>query len=157
MTPSPPSTERRRPVGSFTRQQVADYAARTGLAVEVPGLVDAAVVPALTEHGSPGKADARAEKFIQRDIARALKQAGYLHVWHRLDKPTGGTLGTPDFLVFLEGGRCCLLEVKTATGKLSPWQKEFAARCARKRVPCFTVRSVCHAMECVRAVERTGK
>ena len=38
-----------------------------------------------------------------------------------------GRAGSPDFLLFLDGGRCWHLEVKTKTGRQSKSQKEYQA------------------------------
>jgi hypothetical protein len=56
-------------------------------------------------------------------------------------KLQGGTTGMPDRLYLLPGGRCWLVEFKTATGRLSPRQLLVHAALAQRDHPVTVVRT----------------
>lgn len=56
-------------------------------------------------------------------------------------KAMGQLAGMPDILIF-SGGRGYCLEVKTATGRLSPAQKLVHEILARQGIPCAVVRNI---------------
>ena len=135
----------------FTRPDVsrAFRAANPALYPATP----AAVAMLAGETGSETRADTRAEKVLQQDIAAALAKAGYTFRKQRTDQCSGMTPGWPDIDVLLPGGRTVFLEVKNAKGKLSPFQRAMHIRIAELGHHVFVVRSVEHALEVVRAVE----
>ena len=74
------------------------------------------------------KADAKAEKELQRQITTYLREHRGLVVGvQRMDKPTTMPVGWPD-MVFVFCGVPVALEVKTSFGRLSPEQIEMAQR-----------------------------
>lgn len=52
-------------------------------------------------------------------------------IHHRTDIPSGIEEGAPDFTIFLPGGKTCLIECKTRTGKLSEKQRNWAHEAAK--------------------------
>ena len=58
-----------------------------------------------------------------------------------------GRAGSPDFLLFLDGGRCWHLEVKTKTGRQSKSQKEYQAMVEALGHRYLIVRSVGEVVE----------
>ena len=67
-------------------------------------------------------------------------------------KATGMTAGAPDLLIY-RNGKHALIEVKSATGRLSPAQIEMHARLAKQG---WTVHVVRSQDEAVRALESEG-
>lgn len=67
------------------------------------------------------------ERAEQSKFWRHLKDQGVemSTVWHRLDKRTGSTPGTPDFMVPLSGGRTLWMEFKLPGNTLSEDQEKF--------------------------------
>ena len=67
------------------------------------------------------------ERQEQGKFAAWLKtqwSAGLLwYIWQRTDKKATGTIGQPDFGVFLGGGRSYLVEFKAPGGELTPPQR----------------------------------
>lgn len=57
-------------------------------------------------------------------------------------KAEGVRAGVPDLGLILPDGRAAFLEVKTATGGLSPLQRGFRDWCAARGVPWALVRSI---------------
>ena len=58
-------------------------------------------------------------------------------------KAMGVVAGTPDLVLVLPSGRSAWWEIKVSTGRLSPQQKEFAAR----------LTELCHEWAIIRSVE----
>ena len=84
----------------------------------------------------------------EKPIAQALQQAGAI-VW-RLS-----AADLPDLLVGWQG-RLILLEVKSAKGKLEPGQERFHATARALNLPCYVVRSVAEALECLGITDGTS-
>lgn len=98
------------------------------------------------------------EAKIQAAIVKALRQNGYF--CHSVSNEAAGdnpvrqgqfiTMGlypgVADLVVWLPGGRVGYLEIKTATGKLSPNQEKFRDRCLSAGVPWGIARSVEEAL-----------
>ena len=138
----------------FTRPDVSQAfrAANPHLFPSTP----AAVAMLTSDTGSPTVADTRAEAVLQREIGRALSRAGYTFRKQRTDQRSGMTAGWPDMDVLLPGGRVVYLEVKNAKGRLSPFQRNMHLRMAQLGHHVFIVKSVAHALEVVRAVEKAS-
>lgn len=95
------------------------------------------------------------EEQIHCSIADLLRFKGHPNLiwWHTPNgelrtgrtgvklKRMGVIPGVPDFCLVLPDGRAAFLEVKSATGRLSPEQKAFAERCAASGAVCTVVRS----------------
>lgn len=59
------------------------------------------------------------ERDIEKELKAAIeKEGGLCYKW-----VSPGNNGVPDRIVILPGGDVCFLELKTATGKVSPIQK----------------------------------
>lgn len=94
----------------------------------------------------------RKESEIQRAILDYLKLRG-IFAWRMKNEGTydprsgrwragTGTRGLPDIGGVLPSGRALLIEVKTATGRVSPTQKAFLARAVDAGALAFVARSV---------------
>ena len=67
------------------------------------------------------------ESDIERYLVRrTIEHGGVAYKW-----VSPGRVGVADRIVLLPGGVVWFVELKTATGRLSPWQKVFAADMAR--------------------------
>jgi hypothetical protein len=80
------------------------------------------------------------EKEITHSIRSLLKQFGIFH-WKNFGGPMGEK-GVPDILGILKDGRFLGIEVKTATGKLSPHQEKFIQSINNTGGVAFVARSV---------------
>lgn len=69
----------------------------------------------------------RNEAELHEQIAAYCNGRGWLALHGRMDKPTGRTLGEPDFIIWAESPKVFLLECKRPGGKLSPVQQQTAA------------------------------
>lgn len=104
------------------------------------------------------------ESEVQKSIAKQLELLGYMVV--RVNSSTSftehgtrlsayrvvninATAGHADLAVYKDG-RVWMLEVKTATGRVSPTQTKFSDCCLRYGVPYAVVRSVDDAVTFVR-------
>jgi hypothetical protein len=77
------------------------------------------------------------EKDIERYLVRrAIEHGGKAYKW-----VSPGHVGVADRIVMLPGGVVWLVELKTATGRLSPLQKIFAADMARMGINYIVIRS----------------
>ena len=77
------------------------------------------------------------EKDIERYLVRrAIEHGGKAYKW-----VSPGHVGVADRIVMLPGGVVWLVELKTATGRLSPLQKVFAADMARMGINYIVIRS----------------
>ena len=79
--------------------------------------------------------------ILERDIERYLvrrvtAQGGIAYKW-----VSPGRAGVADRIVLLPGGRVWFVELKTAKGRLSPWQKVFAAEMRRMGMNYIVIRS----------------
>ena len=77
--------------------------------------------------------------FNEAGQGSAVKQGQYISM--------GLYPGVADLVVWLPGVRIGYMEVKTATGKQSPGQVKFQARCEASGVPYVVVRSVDEALK----------
>lgn len=71
------------------------------------------------------------EADLHGDIAEYCRQHGWLAFHGRMDKPSGRTLGEPDFTILAPGGKVFFVEAKTRTGKRSHEQLAVAAMAAQ--------------------------
>jgi hypothetical protein len=69
----------------------------------------------------------REEADLHGQIVEFCRGRGWLPLHSRMDKPTGRTLGEPDFIIFAEFPKLYLLECKKPGGKLSPVQQQTLA------------------------------
>ena len=77
------------------------------------------------------------ERDIERYLVRrAIEQGGKAYKW-----VSPGHVGVADRIVLLPGGVVWFVELKTATGRLSPWQKVFAADMRRMGMNYVVIRS----------------
>ena len=77
------------------------------------------------------------EKDIERYLVRrAIEHGGKAYKW-----VSPGHVGVADRIVLLPGGVVWFVELKTATGRLSPWQKVFAAEMRRMGMNYIVIRS----------------
>ena len=93
------------------------------------------------------------EAHIQADIVKFLRTAGVFVHSVPNEAPGSNAIrqgqmitmglfpGVADLVAWLPSG-IAYIEVKTETGKLSPRQEKFRARCAEYGVPYYVVRSV---------------
>lgn len=80
------------------------------------------------------------EKATQQHIKQYLRLKGCWY--YDLSQPRAAmqTPGLPDLLVFMP--KLVFIEVKSATGRLTPAQRDFQARCAAAQVSYLVARSV---------------
>ena len=77
------------------------------------------------------------ERDIERHLVRrAIEQGGKAYKW-----VSPGHVGVADRIVLLPGGVVWFVELKTAKGRLSPWQKLFAAEMRRMGMNYIVIRS----------------
>ena len=102
------------------------------------------------------------EAKIQAEIVKALRAAGF---WcHSVpNNAAGGNAirqgqeitiglypGVADLVVWLPGGRVMYMEIKTPTGKQSPAQVKFQARCEAAGIPYAVARSVEESLKIIK-------
>ena len=77
------------------------------------------------------------EKEIERYLVRrAIEHGGKASKW-----VSPGRVGVADRIVLMPRGKVWFVELKTATGRLSPWQKVFAAEMRRMRMNYIVITS----------------
>ena len=77
------------------------------------------------------------ESDIERYLVRrTIEHGGVAYTW-----VSPGRVGVADRIVLLPGGVVWFVELKTATGRLSPWQKVFAAEMRRMGMNYIVIRS----------------
>jgi Holliday junction resolvase len=77
------------------------------------------------------------EKDIERYLVRRItERGGKAYKW-----VSPGHVGVADRIVMLPGGVVWVVELKTATGRMSPLQKVFAADMARMGINYIVIRS----------------
>jgi hypothetical protein len=79
--------------------------------------------------------------ILERDIERYLVRRTIEHGGVAYKWVSPGRVGVADRIVLLPGGVVWFVELKTATGRLSPWQKLFAAEMARLELNYIVIRS----------------
>jgi hypothetical protein len=107
----------------------------------------------LTDAEAISEAAVKPERQEQRTFARELVRGDLPFYWHRTDKPTGATAGTPDFIVGV-GGQTLWIEFKTDIGVFSDAQIQFARRLGAQGITLHICRSAAEAIEVVKRVLR---
>ena len=79
--------------------------------------------------------------LLERDIERYLVRRTIEHGGVAYKWVSPGHVGVADRIVLLPGGVVWFVELKTATGRLSPLQKVFAADMRRMRMNYIVIRS----------------
>ena len=79
--------------------------------------------------------------ILERDIERYLVRRTIEHGGKAYKWVSPGHVGVADRIVLLPGGVVWFVELKTATGRLSPWQKVFAADMRRMGMNYIVIRS----------------
>ena len=79
--------------------------------------------------------------LLERDIERYLVRRAIEHGGKAYKWVSPGHVGVTDRIVLLPGGRVWFVELKTATGRLSPLQKVFAADLHRMGMNYIVIRS----------------
>ena len=79
--------------------------------------------------------------LLERDIERYLVRRTIEHGGKAYKWVSPGHVGVADRIVCLPGGRVWVVELKTATGRLSPLQKLFAADMRRMGINYIVLRS----------------
>ena len=79
--------------------------------------------------------------LLERDIERYLVRRAIEHGGKAYKWVSPGHVGVADRIVLLPGGVVWFVELKTATGRLSPWQKLFAADLRRMGMNYIVIRS----------------
>ena len=77
------------------------------------------------------------EKEIERYLVRrTIEHGGVAYKW-----VSPGRVGVADRIVLLPGGVVWFVELKTVKGRLSPWQKVFAAEMRRMGMNYIVIKS----------------
>ena len=100
----------------------------------------------ITSHAAIAKAEQRLERDEQRIFSRELVRRSLPFYWHRTDKRTGATVGTPDFIVGV-AGETLWIEFKAPGGVLSNAQIEFATRLGAQGLRLHICRSATEAIK----------
>ena len=79
--------------------------------------------------------------LLERDIERYLVRRAIEHGGKAYKWVSPGHVGVADRIVLLPGGKVWFVELKTATGRLSPWQKLFAVDLRRMGMNYIVIRS----------------
>ena len=79
--------------------------------------------------------------LLERDIERYLVRRTVEHGGVAYKWVSPGRVGVADRIVLLPGGVVWFVELKTAKGRLSPWQKLFAADMRRMGMNYIVLRS----------------
>ena len=79
--------------------------------------------------------------ILERDIERYLVRRTIEHGGVAYKWVSPGRVGVADRIVLLPGGVVWFVELKTVKGRLSPWQKVFAADMRRMRMNYIVIRS----------------
>lgn len=85
------------------------------------GLLEKGGVISKVKNDSNNTSQIKNEKELQKQIYQFLNLRSIFPIWHRMDKRSHCTPGTPDF-VFAVRGQAIGIEAKTETGKLSAEQ-----------------------------------
>ena len=100
----------------------------------------------ITSYAAIAKAEQRLERDEQRIFSRELVRRSLPFYWHRTDKRTGATVGTPDFIVGV-AGETLWIEFKAPGGVLSNAQIEFATRLGAQGLRLHICRSATEAIK----------
>ena len=79
--------------------------------------------------------------LMERDIERYLVRRTIEHGGVAYKWVSPGRVGVADRIVLLPGGVVWFVELKTVKGRLSPWQKVFAAEMRRMGMNYIVIRS----------------
>ena len=79
--------------------------------------------------------------LLERDIERYLVRRTIEHGGVAYKWVSPGRVGVADRIVLLPGGVVWFVELKTVKGRLSPWQKLFAAEMRRMGMNYIVIRS----------------
>jgi len=79
--------------------------------------------------------------ILERDIERYLVRRTIEHGGVAYKWMSPGRVGVADRIVLLPGGVVWFVELKTVRGRLSPWQKVFAADMRRMGMNYIVIRS----------------
>ena len=79
--------------------------------------------------------------ILEKDIERYLVRRTIEHGGKAYKFVSPGHVGVADRIVLLTGGVVWFVELKTAKGRLSPWQKLFAAEMRRMGMNYIVIRS----------------
>lgn len=101
------------------------------------------------------KAEAKSERDIQNQIANWLLLHGVWFTRSAMNKRTTNTLGTPDFLLAVNG-RAIGLEVKFGAGKLRPEQENAITEMGKNGWCVAVVRSLPEAIEFIEEVQHAA-
>lgn len=96
---------------------------------------------------------AERERDLHDDIEALCKSRGYLYRHDRMDRPTTGQVGFPDFAIFMPGSKVCFLECKAKRGKATVEQ---LANLAHARKLGFTAEIVDNYADAIAAIDRVG-
>lgn len=97
------------------------------------------------------KIDKRIDRFIATtdregklhdQILEECKRRGWLAFHDRMDRPTTGTLGRPDFIILADNGRVIMVECKRGIQKPSTAQRDVIAWAAKLGHTVHVVRSL---------------
>ena len=80
-------------------------------------------------------------QLLERDIERYLVRRAVEHGGKAYKWVSPGRAGVADRIVLLPGGVVWFVELKTVKGRLSPWQKVFAAETRRMGMNYIVIRS----------------
>ena len=79
--------------------------------------------------------------LLEKDIERYLVRRVIAHGGKAYKFVSPGHVGVADRIVLLPGGKVWFVELKTVRGRLSPWQKLFAADLRRLGMNYIVIRS----------------
>lgn len=90
----------------------------------------------------------RLEREHQKVFANYCLRKGYAFTWHRTDKPSTASPGTPDFIVGANG-TTYWIEFKLSCQKLSPDQEDFRDKLAAQGIELHVVYSDAEGIELI--------
>jgi hypothetical protein len=99
----------------------------------------------LTASEAQAKCESRLERQEQRIFANECLRRELPFVWHRTDRKSAATLGTPDFIVGLDG-QTLWIEFKAPGGILSLEQTKFRERLAEQQITLHICRGAAQAI-----------
>ena len=119
----------------------------------------------LTPQHSPGSATGSAagagagterENVLHDQIEAFCRARGWLYRHDRMDKPTTGTVGFPDFAIFMPGARTVFLECKRPGGKATPQQLASLAHARRLGFVAEIVETMYAALQAIDRAQQDG-
>ena len=88
------------------------------------------------------KLTVKCERDLHSQIYDECRRRGWIAFHGSMSARTHRTLGEPDFVVLMDGGRLLMVECKTANGKLSPEQQAMSAHAKKLGHTIHVVRSM---------------